>query len=209
MTLARGLIQQALDVCRESAVRSYPSALNRAGRIHADLSVDVALDLLDEGVREAEKIGDGWFLSANLIEYLELSYTAWRETGEDRYRTGIDDRRDLVARTVATYEFPDLGGRWNLMQGHLLVHDAGGRAGHLDAAVEHYSRGFLILADERIGSHGSVAIPGEFALFHEVFRSLPADTRSRWYERLSRDWSRGSGSGEPSTSLLARLEELY
>jgi tetratricopeptide (TPR) repeat protein len=208
MELARALIKQALDICRESAVRSYPSALNRAGRIYASTDVHEGINALDEGIREAERIGDGWFLSANLIEYLELNYAEWRRTENDAYRGEIDRRANQVASTIEAYHFPDLSGRWSLLQGHLLVHDADGREDFLENALQHYSRGFLILADERIGSHGSVAIPREFALFREVFDRLPQRTQRRWYERLLADWVRRD-TEEPSTSLLARLEELY
>jgi tetratricopeptide (TPR) repeat protein len=208
MELARVLVNQSLDICRESAVRSYPAALNRAGRIFAVTNVDEGLAHLDEGVREAQRIGDGWFLSANLIEYLELSYSAWRRTGRAEYRAAIDERAGLVETTIATYEFPDLRGRWHLLRAHLLVHDAGRRADDLDDALAHYAKGFLILADERVGSHGSVAIPQEFALFREVFDRLPEDTQSRWYSRLFTEWAQ-TPTGEPSTTLLARLEELY
>ena len=207
--LAHTLIQQSLDICRESAIRSYPSALNRAGRIHAALDVDRGLANLAEGIDEARQIGDGWFLSANLMEYLELSYTAWRKTGQSRYREAIADRIPDVAAVIEAYKFPDLSARWQLLQGHLIVHDAldsGGQHG-LEEAVRHYSLGFSMLADKRVGSHGSAAIAREFIRFRELFDKLPELVQRDWYKELLADWS--SEESPRSTSLMARLEELY
>lgn len=208
-TLARTLIRQSLDICRESAIRSYPSALNRAGRIYAVSDVDLGLETLDEAIVEARRIGDGWFLSANLMEYLELSYRAWTDTRWPGYREAIAARVPDVTDAIKTYSFPDLSARWELLQGHLIVHDAldSGRHHDLDEAVRHYSLGFRTLADERVGSHGSAAIAREFVTFRELFDKLPATVQQRWYGKLLTDWS--PTETQRSTSLLARLEELY
>lgn len=207
--LARMLIRQSLDICRESAIRSYPSALNRAGRIHALTDIDLGLKNLAEGIDEARKIGDGWFLSANLMEYLELSYRAWTDTKRPEYRDGIATRVPDVTDAITTYGFPDLSARWELLQGHLLVHDAlaSGQHHDLDEAVRHYSLGFRRLADTRVGSHGSAAVAREFVRFRELFDRLPRPVQRSWYEKLLADWS--AEDPQQSTSLLARLEELY
>jgi tetratricopeptide (TPR) repeat protein len=207
--LARALIRQSLDICRESAPRAYSSALNRAARIHALTDIDLGLKNLAEAIDEARKIGDGWFLSANLMEYLELSYRAWTDTERPEYREGIAARVPDVTDAITTYAFPDLSARWELLQGHLLVHDAlaSGQHHDLDEAVRRYSLGFRTLADTRVGSHGSAAIAREFVKFRKLFDSLPQMVQRSWYEQLLADWS----SEEPKqlTSLLARLEELY
>lgn len=207
---ARNLIGRALDICRDLAIRSYPSALNRAGRIFGADDIDVGLRYLDESIDEARRIADGWFLSANLIEYLELSYRAWTNTGKQDYRSFIDGRISDVEQAISDYKFPDLRGRWELLQGHLTVHHAldSGRLDELDDAVKHYSRGFATLAHERIGSYGATAIAREFHRFRDMFAMLPEDVQAAWYSRLRSDWSNPQ-SKDRSTSLLARLEELY
>lgn len=209
-SLARDLARRSLDICRESAIRSYPSALNRAGRIYAVDDLDLGLTTLAEAIDEARKIGDGWFFSANLMEYLELSYRGWVSAKEQSgYRTAIADLIPAVDDAIKTYNFPDLSARWELLQGHLIVHDAldSGQHGNLDQAVRHYSTGFRMLADKRVGSHGSAAIAREFVTFRDLFVKIPDAVQRAWYERLLRDWS-PTETGR-STSLLARLEELY
>lgn len=207
---ARTLISQALDICRELAIRSYPSALSRAGRIFGVDNIDLGLRYLDESIDEARRIADGWILSANLIGYLELSYRAWTSTRKQGYRDLIDERIADVEQAIHDYNFPDLRGRWELLQGHLTVHDAldSDRLAELDEAVKHYSLGFVTLADERIGSYGLAAIAREFHKFRDMFTMLPEDVQAAWYSRLRSDWS-DPESGSRSMSLLARLEELY
>ncbi|HWO63016.1 MAG TPA: AAA family ATPase [Umezawaea sp.] len=207
---ARELIQRALDICRELAIRSYPSALNRAGRICGADDVDVGLDYLDQSIDEARRIADGWFLSANLIEYMELSYRAWLEHEDDTYRRKLDARADDVREAIDTYDFRDLCGRWNLMQGHLVARDALATQdwSRLDRAVQHYAKGFAELADQRVGSHGASAIAREFRSFQDVYDELPEEYQTNWYAKLRSEWS-ASGGEDRFTSLLARLEQLY
>lgn len=207
---AQLLIKQALDVCRELAVRSYPSALNRAGRIFSREDADTGLRYFEESIDVAGRMGDGWFLSATLIEFLELSYTAWRHTGDEDYRHRLDSRVPSVEKAIRDYTFADLPARWDLLQGHLIVHDVLERrgAGELDTAITHYSRGFQRLTDKRIGSHGSVAIAKEFRRFIDIYETLPERIRHNWYRRLKSDWSQLKPERH-ATSLLARLEELY
>ena len=102
-----------------------------------------------------------------------------------------------------------------LLQGHLLTNDAlEGAAddvideGMLDAAIEKYLVGFRGLADESVGSHGSAAIAREFTRFRQLFDRLPSSIQRRWYAKLSTDWN-ADDPNEQSTSLLARLKELY
>lgn len=210
------LIERALDICHESNARAYPSALNRAGRIlYAVGRTEEALENLGQGIIEAERLGDGWFRSANNIEYVEYAYRAWRSTGDQRYRDLIDRRTPEVTSVIGEYGLRDIAARWELLRGHLLVNDgldAPGNGGIdeslLDAAAERYSLGFQMLADESVGSHGSAAIAREFTRFRQLFDRLPLPIQGRWYKKFSVDWT-GGELADRSISLLARLEELY
>ena len=210
-TVTMALIERSLDICRESNARAYPSALNRAGRILCAAGrIDEGLDHLRDGIDEAERIGDGWFRSANTIEYAEYAYRAWTVNGDQRYRRLIDEHAPHVAAVVQEYGLSDITARWELLQGHLLTNDALDGAGdsRLDEAVEKYSTGFRMLADESVGSHGSAAIAREFTRFRLLFDRLPSPVQRVWYAKLSADWN-AEDPTEQSTSLLARLEELY
>jgi tetratricopeptide (TPR) repeat protein/GTPase SAR1 family protein len=203
---AQVLITRALDVCQDNNSRNYPSALNRAGRIVEAIDVDRGIGYLADAVSEALRIGDGWFYSSSLIEYVEMCYRAWEQSHDPRYRTMIADREDEITRATGTYKFTDLHGRWLILQGHLLVADSlgGTRRGHLDAAIAKFTEGFPALAGGRVASHGSVAVGREFAKFRALFEQLPQDVQQGWYQQLVRDWS-----DVDATLLLTRLEELY
>jgi tetratricopeptide (TPR) repeat protein len=209
-------IERALDICHESNARAYPSALNRAGRILGAVGrIDEGLDHLREGIAEAERLGDGWFRSANNIEYVEYAYRAWTATGEQRYRDLINEHAKRVTDILGEYGFRDIAARWELLQGHLLTNDALDAPGavdvddpELEAAIGRYSVGFRMLADESVGSHGSAAIAREFTRFRLLFDRLPAAVQRRWYAKLNADWN-AQDPTDQSTSLLARLEELY
>lgn len=217
---AMSLVQQSLDICRESNARSYPSALNRAGRIFSAAGrVDEGLDLLEEGIKEAERIGDGWFLSANTIEYVEYAYRAWDRTGEPRYRDQIEARADEVVAVIDRYGFNDIGARWKLLQGHMRTNDAIAvleaqpertqpDESLFDNAADLYAEGFQVLADESIGSHGAAALAREFTRFRTLYYQLPLEIQSSWYRKLSDRWN-SRATSEQSPSLLAKLEELY
>ncbi|HEY1571807.1 MAG TPA: tetratricopeptide repeat protein [Pseudonocardiaceae bacterium] len=207
---AKQIITRALNICRDQAIRWYPSALNRAGRIFGKDDPDRGLRYFDASITEARRVADGWFLSAGLIEYLELSYRVWTETGAQRDRDRITTRVEDVLDAIREYRFSDLRGRWELLQGHLAVRDAvaAGSTRGLDDALRHYSTGFLVLADRRVGSHGSAAIADEFERFQLLFAQLPTEVQAEWYTALRNEWS-APASGDRSTSLLARLEQLY
>ena len=205
---AKRLITTALDFFRDLAVRGYPSALNRAGRIFGAEDPDAGLAHLAGGVEEAEKLSDGWFWFANLIEFVELCYRTWVKTGRQTYRDLIDSRKAQIARVMGEYDFPDLKGRWDLLQGHFAIRQAleTGDQRALEAALENYKIGFALIAQGYVGSSGSAAVAGEFKTFGELVWQLPPQTRAEWQRELRRAWSQ-EGSG--STLLLARLEELY
>jgi tetratricopeptide (TPR) repeat protein len=210
LTQAKQIILRSLDICRDYAVRWYPSALNRAGRIFGHEDPDTGLDYLDQSIAEATRVADGWFVSASLIEYLELVYQAWTETRDPRYRSLIRSRVADIERAIDEYDYADLEARWDLLQGHLMLHDNldGQGSGTLDEALRHYSTGFRTLAERRVGSHGASAIASEFERFHRLFSMLSTEIQADWYARLRAEWSSKS-TGTRSTSLLARLEQLY
>jgi tetratricopeptide (TPR) repeat protein len=205
---AKRLITISLDLCRDLAVRGHPSALNRAGRIFGHDDADMGLRFLAEGIDVARKLSDGWFWFANLIEYAELSYRAWTETGRAQYRDQIDAVRPDINSAMAEYEFPDLRGRWNLILGHVAIHDwlDTRDSRRLSAALEMYTEGFGLIAGGYVGSSGAAAISAEFETFEKVFGKLPDDIRAKWQDEFRRAWG---SLEEGSTLLLARLEELY
>lgn len=204
---AKRLIARALDICRDQAVRWYPSALNRAGRIFGAEDPGQGLTYLEESIDEARRIADGWFLSASLIEYLELSYRAWTVSGEARYRGHIDERAAQTRETITRHGFKDFKGRWELLQGHLAVRDswdaaiAGGAARELDRAITHYSKGFSLLANGQVGSYGLESLRAEFTEMAWLYRRLPPAVQTIWRARLRSDWHR-------SDLLLDQLERI-
>ena len=204
---AESLILESLDLCRVFNARAYPSALNRAGRIFGSRDPELGLDYLRQGAERAQAISDGWFWMASLIEYAELCYRAWSDGEKPGYRLLIPAIADkLQAPEVDELEFPELRGRWNVLQGHLAIREGlDGDKAKLDDALDDYRKGFPLITHGWVGSYGASAIPGEFGKFKELFWRLPAQTRQRWLQELEQDWSRQE---ESSTQLLARLEEL-
>jgi tetratricopeptide (TPR) repeat protein len=204
---AKRLITLALDICRDFE-RGYPSALNRAGRILGPEDYDQRLEYLRSGIDVAKELSDGWFWFANLIEYAELSYAAWLKTGNPAYRDGIDGCASGVQQATAEYQYPDLRGRWLVVQGNLQVRawQADHDARYLDKALDLYTRGFALIAEGYMGSSGAAAIPGQFEAFRELLHELPPDIRLKWLQQFRQEWSTLPGS---SDLLLARIAELY
>lgn len=207
MAEAGRLIRKALELCLAYAIRAYPSALNRAGRIIGAADPDAGLKYLEEGISEAQRLSDGWFWFANLVEYAELSYRRWRDSGAPRYRANIDKRSAELDRVAGDYSFPDLKGRWSLLKGHLAVRDYhdSNEAARLDEALVYYEKGFADLATKHVASSGATSLKAEFDAFEVVFTGLPADARAAWQARLRSAWT---AAGELSTLLLAHLEKL-
>jgi len=205
---ARELITKALDLCRAHSIRGYPSALNRAGRIMGAANPDAGLKYLEDGISEAQRLSDGWFWFANLVEYAELSYVLWRRTRQPEYRANITARSEQIGQVAEDYSFPDLRGRWSLLQGHLAVHDYldSADASILDGALDHYESGFANLAERHVASSGAASLKGEFSTFQSILGQLPANIQVAWQAKLRSAWA---AAGDVSTVLLARLEELY
>jgi hypothetical protein len=205
---AKHLITLALDLCRDLAIRGQPSALNRAGRIYGLEDFDAGLGYLADGIVLARDLSDGWFWFANLIEYVELSYRAWVKTGRLAYREQIAGRAAEIEDIMSEYEFPDLKGRWNLVQGHLGIHDSleTGDESQLGTSLDHYKEGFSQIAERYVGSSGAAAIASEFEKFGELVWKLSPEVRRQWQAELRDAWS---DLPNGSTLLLARLEELY
>jgi len=201
---AKQLIVLALDICRDSAPRGYPSALNRAGRIFGRHDHELGLRYLADGIDQAKQLSDGRFLTANLIEYVELSYRAWVATSDRRYQRNIEARRGEIEAAMQEYPFSDLLGRWELLQGHVALTEwlDSQEERLLATALRNYDDGFTRSAEGYVGSSGVAIVPSEFETFKGLFVTLPDDIKAAWERELRRAWY-------GSTSLLARLEELY
>ena len=204
---AQRLITLALDICHDFE-RGYPSALNRAGRIFAAQDRDRALDYLRLGIEAAKEQSDGWFWFANMIEYAELSYSAWQETDNPAHRDAIVGLAGQIAEADAEYQYPVLSGRWLLLQGNLRVRawQADDDVWHLSEALDLYSLGFSLIARGQMGSSGVTAIPRQFEAFRGVLQELPPDIRRHWLQELSREWSELPGG---SDRLLAAIAGLH
>jgi len=205
---AESLILKSLELCRIMNARAHPSALNRAGRIFGATNPDRGLDYLLDAADKAQELSDGWFLLASLTEYAELCYRA----SSDKKDPGYLERIPPVAKRwqnpeIAGLEFPELRGRWQVLQGHLAIEKAIARdEAMLDIAFRNYRDGFPLITHGWVGSYGASAIPGEFRKFSDLVWRLPEEVRVRWRAELYQAWSR---QPESATQLLALLEELY
>lgn len=206
---AEELILRSLNLCDELNARAYPSALNRAGRIFGSRDADRGLDYLMQAAEAAESLSDGWFRFASLIEYAELSYRAWSETEAERYMDQISTVAADLRLVTQEYPdgFPELRGRWDVLQGHIALRKALDSSDHegMAAAFDSYKRGFPLITHGYVGSFGESVIPAEIRRFGDLIDRLPASTKAQWLAELRRSWS-GEGA---STLLLARLVELY
>jgi len=205
---SKELIKKSLDICLGHAIRGYPSALNRAGRIFGRENPEEGLRYLKLGISEARRLADGWFWFANIVEYAELHYRAWVRNRQDENRAEIAALVPEVQLVSEEYMFPDLAGRWSLLQGHLAIYDFLDThdPDTLHIALDNYRSGFANVAKRRVGSSGSSSIPGEFRIFRELFARLPASVQADWQAKFRAAWS---VDDDVSTTLLARLEELY
>jgi tetratricopeptide (TPR) repeat protein len=197
-------IQQALDLSHDQALRGYPAALNRAGRIFARRDIDRGIRYLETGVEQARQLSDGWFLLSNIVELAELSYEAWNRTGEQEHLKRITKYRQLARTAMGETSFPYLNGRWHLVQGYIAAQQAMAADDRrlLDNALPHFTMGFRSIAEGYHASHGTTRVSDQFAKFKELFQRLPSDVRSQWESSLRGSW------GE-SITLQASLEELY
>jgi tetratricopeptide (TPR) repeat protein len=208
MAEATERITKALDICVAHFIRGYPSALNRAGRIFGATDADAGLKYLADGIREAHRLSDGWFWFANLVEYAELNFRCWHQNPEQTgYLANIAGRSTELDQVAEDFSFPDLQGRWKLLQAHLAVHEYldTGDASKLDGALDLYETGFVNLATRHVASSGTASLRGEFATFRTVLSQLPETVQAAWLTRLRSAWT---AAGNVKTVLLARLEEL-
>jgi tetratricopeptide (TPR) repeat protein len=211
--VAEDLIRRSLELCKSLNVRAYPSALNRAGRIFGSKNRDAGLGYLFEGAEKARELSDGWFWMANLVEYAELSYSAWSATGQLEYRRNIEAIGEKIRESEGAHlEFPELRGRWYILLGHLAMHDALAAHGQdavqasLQVALDNYRTGFPLVTSGWVGSYGSSAIPREFEKTRDLAWKLRPVVRERWRRQLFQLWSSAT---ESTTQLLPLLEELY
>ena len=210
MSVAKRLIEQALEICREQNLRAYPSALNRAARIFGVDDINAGIRYAEDGIDWAALLSDGWKRTACLVEYVDLNYRGWLNTREESYRQNIREKADQVDAATLETDFLDLRGKWNILQGHLKVEDwkSSDDATLLAAALEHYKLGFTLMAQTFVGSSSAFTIGVEFERFRELFDKLPEDVRTEWIREFRRAW-RALETPTASTVLLARLEELY
>lgn len=208
---AKALAIQAVDICREQAVRAYPSALNRAGRILAAEDADRGLRYLKEAIKQAKAISDGRFLSASLIELLELSYTCWADTQQARYREMINTWGPDVEDAIRTYEFADLRPRWQLVQNHLAMHDVLARNDYPAAAplIGEFAAALAMLAHDHVGQYGMTVLDSEFSRLAGWFRRVPLEVQQRWDRDLRDAWTSEPTEQATSLVLLDRLSLLY
>jgi hypothetical protein len=204
---AERLITNALDVCLSRSIRGYPSALNRAGRIFGHADPAKGIPYLEKGITEAKRLSDGWFLFANLMEYAELCYRAWQQYEDNQYLARIVARRPEIEDVARDSNFPDLAGRWTLLRAHLELNDYRYNRNEetLRAALQLYRDGFVEIAGRSIASSGAASLPYEFEKFRLLFRHLPTQVQADWQTELAAAWL---DSGEASTLLLARLQEM-
>ena len=130
------------------------------------------------------------------------------KTGRPDYLDQIHAHGAEIAQAMDEYEFPDLKGRWELLQGHLLVRHSlttGDESG-LDTALDHYQNGFALIAQEYVGSSGAATVAEEFRALGELIAPLSQQVKAEWQAVLRRAWSREASA---ATLLLAGLEELY
>lgn len=215
---ARDMILKAVEFCRDYSARNYPSALNRAGRIiglgYADYQE--GLRYLGEGIDRAREVADGWFLLANLVQYAELSYQAWVASGrkETRYLEHINAREREIHEAYTEYDFPDLQGRWELLQGQLkadraqTVKTKAKKEELLHGALEHFKSGYPLIAQGYVGSHGIVALPEELQKLIPIMKNLPGETLEEWFGDLQKSWSELDKERQ-ETSLSSFLTVLY
>lgn len=217
---SRIIVEDALDYCREYSRRSYPSALNRAGRI---LGVgfseyDQALAYLEEGYKEAKDLADGWFMFANLIEFAELSYIASTELDNKAYLQKIYDKEKDIENAYEEYQFSDLRGRWGILQGQLAFGEAANSddsevvSKQLEKSLEYFATGLPLIAHGYVGSHGAIALKGEFNKLEKVLVQLGEKKRIEWFRKLDETWSKrteGIRKDRQESSLLASLKRSY
>ncbi len=205
---AEELIMRSLDLCHELNARAYPSALNRAGRIFGTRDADCGLDYLMKGADAAEALSDGWFWFASLIEYAELSYRAWSETGVGRYMELIEAVTAQLTRVTEEYGFPELRGRWDVLQGHVGLEKAlaSKDEGDLAEAFDYYKRGFPLITHGYVASFGESVLPAEIQRLGRLISELPSEAREQRLAELRDSWR---GEDVSATVLLARLAELF
>lgn len=217
---SRIIVEDALDYCREYSRRSYPSALNRAGRILGlgFSEHNQALEYLEEGYYEAKDLADGWFMFANLIEFVELCYIALIELGDETYLQKIYDKEKDIEDAYREYQFSDLRGRWGILQGQLAFLKATDSDDNeivnnqLEKSLNLFATGLPLIAHGYVGSHGAIALKSEFNKLEKVLAQLDENKRVEWFKHFDQAWSKhteGIRKDRQESSLLASLKRLY
>lgn len=216
---ARRTIEHAIRTCRDYHMRALPMALNRGGSIFWDVEPIRALGYLAEGIVVAEEVSDTWMKVANLVELATLSFLLWQETGDRTHRETISERHKEISKAFAALEegaFLELRGRWQVIQGHMLLADGleatgedGGRKSY-DDALAHYIGGYLDIArgyasGRTYGVLQTMAKP-MLVLMHQ----LNQNEVDLWLARLDRAWKSLAETDKscvgPLTTLLGELD---
>ncbi len=195
---AQELALSAVGLCQTHSVRALPSALNRAGRIIAVTNPDLGLKYLIKSVDAAKEVTDLWFYFASLVEYAELCYDQFEKTRDDKYRQLIETQRIKLDQARQELEFPDLQGRWEVIQGHLkttiglkyLESKQNKKAkAEFDNALPNYIKGYRLITIGYQASHGAAALRYEMQKLSKILRQLPKEEMERWFEKLNTAWS--------------------
>jgi tetratricopeptide (TPR) repeat protein/GTPase SAR1 family protein len=214
---AQELALDSLTLCRDYSARAVPSALNRAGRIFGQTDFDQGLCYLEEGISAAKEVADNWFYFANLIEFAELSYRAFEDNRDKKYRQNIERYSKEIEQARRELRFPDLQGRWELIHGHLKVADALSAKDRrqqrklFNEALIHYRDGYPLIAMGYQASHGAAALRDEMGKLRDSLLKLPEkEERNRWFTELDKAWRNlPLKEKKLAAPLNSMLTELY
>jgi len=182
-------IQKARELCERYNIQALSWALNRAGRIALFRSeYDQSERFLRQGIAEAEKAGDVWFLLATIVELMESRYARFQKKQDINIQELQKEFEELAGRIEeyerARYGFRDLFGRTRRILGHVQYD-----LGHYDQALEYYREAYPLIASGYYGSHGLHKFPNELEeLGRRVDTLAPADA-IRWCDELRESWT--------------------
>jgi tetratricopeptide (TPR) repeat protein len=208
---ARRYIESALYLCREYNARAYPAALNRAGRIYwVSNELEQALQAFDDGIQVAKAIRDNWFLAATCIERAELVYQLWKDTNKREYQASIFRDRDTIEKMEQSgeYHFYELFGRWHLIQGHVAWREGilSRQTECWQRALAEYKKGFPLIAEGFLGSHGIRALPQEGEKLKSNMLEMPRSIALSWCEEFNQAWGLLGGQAD---ILMGIVSDIY
>jgi tetratricopeptide (TPR) repeat protein len=186
---ARESIQQALELCERYNVRALPWALNRAGRIaRFGEEYEQSEQLLRQGITEAERAGDVWFLLATTVELMESRYARFRKKQDIDIQELQREFEELGGRVGeyehAPYGFRDLFGRTRRLLGHIQYN-----LGNCERALGYYKEAYPLLSSGYYGSHGLHRLPDELEELGKRIDALAPAEAARWCDELRETWT--------------------